>query len=1170
MKKNNKKYICIDGNAATARIGYVFSDVVCIYPITPSSPMAELNDNMANIGKVNIFGNKVKVIQMQSESGVAGALHGNLLAGALSTTYTCSQGLLLMIPDMYRIAGEHLPCVFHISSRSIATHALNIFCDHSDVMSIRQTGFCMLCSNNPQESMDLAVIAHTSSLKSSLPFAHFFDGFRTSHEINKIENVDFKTINKMTPFKEINIFRKRAHNPQNPIQTGTTQNPDTFFQNREASNNDYECVYSIVKNEMEKFGHLTGRNYKPFIYIGDKNATHLIVSMGSSCDTIHETIKYLNDKKFALLKIHLYRPFNSKEFVKLIPNSIKYITVLDRTKESGSVGEPLFIDVCSSLNKFDKKNIKVFSCRYGIGGKDFTPDNVISILNNPFSKNKKQYFTVGINDDVSNLSLNINNKSIYPENNTKQYLFYGLGGDGTISASKSTIKIIGKNTNKFVQGYFEYDSKKSGSLTVSHLRISDSNIKLPYLIRAADFISINNYSFVHKYNNLINNLSKNSIVLINTNLSPEQLARDLPEQFKLFLKKQKSRLFIIPANKIALKLGLSNKINLIMQSCFFKLTNIIDYDLARKEMKDFAFNSYSKKGLNCLKSNCESINAISNYLIEIKIDFLLKVKSIPFTNNKNVSKYFQEFAKPILKREGNNLPVSAFNKTGSVPLGTSIYQKKDIAQNIPIWKPNVCTQCGICTLVCPHAALQAYLLENKTKLPISLSTKPAIGIPKYNFVLQVSPLDCTGCGACVNACPIKEKGLKFEPIQNSKNNQVINYNFVSNHKSNRYINFDKPTTKHLQFVEPYFKYPDACPGCGEATYIKILTQLFGKNMIIANATGCSSIYGGSEPICPFTKDDNGHGPSWANSLFENNAEFGYGIYTGINYRRNLIFNMLHDLSKFNISKELLSCIYLLTKNKNNIQTDKIANKLINLLNIEKNKKSKSNILINKILNNKDLLFKKSIWIIGGDGWAYDIGFGGLDHVISTGENVNILILDTEVYSNTGGQVSKSTPLGATAKFASNGKITSKKDLGLIAMTYKNVYVASVSLGANYQQLINSLIEAESYDGPSIVICYSPCNEHGMSSYAATPIEQKKAVLSGYWNLYRYDPRKKNPLTLDPPYQSIKIEEFLSKESRFNVLLNKNSIQRSKLLNQIKTNISDKKRILEKIAKNNNL
>lgn len=1117
--------ICLDGNVACARIAYKLSEVSAIYPITPSSPMAEACDEMVLAGEKTLFGKPLKLVEMQSEAGVAGAVHGSLKAGALTTTFTCSQGLMLMIPNMFKIAGELLPTVFHVSARAVATHALSIFGDHSDVMAARSTGFLMLASSSVQEAQDCALIAHIASLRTSLPFIHFFDGFRTSHEIQKIEDISDQTLFKLLPKEEIEKFRNRALSPKNPHQSGTAQNPDVFFQNREASNSFYDKAYEIINQTMLDVEKEIKRSYRPFEYYGDSDAENVVVVMGSASQTIKDVISKIqkNREKFSslgkigVLNVRLYRPFNSQAFAACLPKTTKRICVLDRTKESGSVGEPLYVDVCTALNKVGRE-IKVVGGRYGLGSKEFTPSCAIAVFEN-LAREQKNSFTVGIEDDVTNTSLNLNSKLADLINSTiekdcYQMMFFGLGSDGTISANKNSIKIIGNSTDKFVQGYFEYDSKKSGSLTVSHLRISDREILMPYEIERADFIAIHNYSFISRFN-ILKHLKQNGVVLLNTVLKPEELDKKLPIFFKQDLIKKNAKLYIIDAQNIASEVGLGNKINTIMQSAFFKVSNIIDFESAKNQMIEAARKTYMRKGESVVKANERAVLSFDR--LEFVPLSLLSEKTfedepknfgsdgcnsvcVNCIGCENEIKFANEVMKPISLREGNNLKVSAFAPDGRVPTGTSQFEKRGIALRCPNWNSDLCVQCGRCVMACPHAAIRAVLVdENEIKdAPEGFITKDAIGVKGAKYRIQVSPLDCTGCGVCANVCIAKDKALKME-VAPDLSNEIENYNYSKTLKQTT-SPFNKFSTKGLQFYRPYFEFSGACGGCGETPYIKLLSQLYGENIIIANATGCSSIYGGSFPSCPYSKDENGNGPAWANSLFEDNAEFGFGIKLG----RNVV---------------------------------------------EEGKE------------------KSNVWIIGGDGWAYDIGYGGLDHVLHSNENVNILVLDTEVYSNTGGQSSKSTPSGAVAKFASGGKKTAKKDLGAIAIMSNNAYVAKISLGANYEQAIKAFKEAEEFDGPSIIIAYAPCVNHGIN-LEKTFTEMRRAVESGYWELFRYNP-KTNTLLLDSGEPTISYEEFISGETRFSSLAKANPELSKELFEKAKQEAIARRNFLKLLSQRNN-
>jgi len=1117
--------ITVDGNTAAATIAYAFSEIASIYPITPSSPMAESADEWQTKGVKNLFGNTVKVTQLQSEGGVAGAVHGSLTAGALTTTFTASQGLLLMIPNMYKIAGELLPCVFHVSARALSTHALSIFGDHADVMACRSTGFSMLVSNTVQEAMDMATVAHIATLKSSVPFMHFFDGFRTSHEIQKIDAITNEDLLKILPRKEIADFKNRALSSYHPHQQGTAQNPDIYFQNREGCNKYYNNVVDSVLSAFKDLESISGRKYNLFDYYGDENATDVIVIMGSGTETVKETVKFLNKnngKKLGVLNVRLYRPFASNYFAKALPKTVKRIAVLDRTKESGAGGEPLYKDVTTALLENNLTNIKVVGGRYGLGGKEFTPSMVKAVYDN-LEGEFKNNFTVGINDDVTFTSLP-EDKNFDINDNNYSCKFYGLGSDGTVSANKNSIKIIGSNTDYNVQGYFEYDSKKSGSVTISHLRFGKDHTNAPYLITRANFVACHNINFVGKYD-MEKDLKENGVFLLNSPYTEEELYKILPDSFFTTLSQKHARLFIVDGNKVASEAGLGKRINVVMQACFFKLTNVIDYPTVEKMLIDAATKTYAKKGQAIVDSNVKAIKTATEHLIEID---LTKAKGITKPEKQITDKYAKNFIDKIEHKHGDDLPVSSFNPAGVVPTDTAKYEKRGISIESPCWIKENCIQCNMCSMVCPHAAIRPVLVsdEQLKDAPKSFETNKALGVPNYNFRMQIDVADCTGCENCVKVCPAKQKALKMVSSNELAKKEEENYNFAKDIENPETI-FKPNTLKGSQFKKPFFEFSGACAGCGETPYIKLVTQLFGKRMVIANATGCSSIYSGSAPTVPFAKNKDGRGPAWASSLFEDNAEFGLGIKLAKNAARN---QLKQDVEAF-------------LKDSKNEQLNTLLNDwLQNFDDGEKTyelSKQIAPLLKGTSLQGKESdLTKECVWIIGGDGWAYDIGFGGLDQVIASGENVNILVLDTEVYSNTGGQMSKSTPLSATAKFAAGGKRTPKKDLGMIAMSYKNCYVAQIGLGADMNQAVKAISEAESYNGPSLIIAYAPCINHGINMNGAQ-MEIKKAVDCGYWHLYRYDPRLlemgKNPFILDSKEPVGDYEEFLKGESRYAAL-----------------------------------
>ncbi len=1133
------KKICIDGNSAAAHIAYAYSDVASIYPITPSSTMAELADEWQAASKKNIFGETVRVVEMQSEAGAAGTVHGSLVGGALTTTFTASQGLLLMIPNMYKIAGELLPTVFHVSARALSTHALSIFGDQADVMACRNTGFAMLASGSVQEVNDLATVAHIATLNSSVPFMHFFDGFRTSHEIDKIEQFDYEELAQISPTKAIQDFKYRALSSSSPVQQGTAQNPDIYFQNREACNPYYNNAITAVEDAMKVVAKVSGRKYKLFDYFGAKDAEIVLVMMGSGYVTARATIDELNKKgiRTGVIAVRLYRPFSAKHLLSALPKTTKTVVVLDRTKESGSDGEPLYKDVCTALfqNNFPAK---VIGGRYGLGGKDFTPAMVKAIIDNAKKTNPKNNFTVGIEDDVTHTSLAIKPYELVTD--CVSCKFYGLGSDGTVSANKNSIKIIGDNTDLNAQGYFEYDSKKSGSLTTSHLRFGNVETFCPYLVTKADFVACHNLSFVSKYN-LLDGLKKGGTFLLNAPYKPQELLKILPQQFLNTLAEKKIKLFVVDGNAVAEKAGLGKRINVVMQACFFKLAKIIEYKKAEALLIKAAEKTYAKKGEAVVKANRDAILSATKELIQVDTK---NITIRPIEDQQGTADYYTDYIKPIENKCGDNLPVSKFDPRGVIPTGTSKFEKRGISIESPEWLPDKCIQCGMCSMACPHACIRPTLIAEGSARPDTFVTKPAIGVKGYDYRIQVNVKDCTGCENCVNVCPVKALQMK-NSVERDKA-EAKNYAF-SEKLENPPTIFAPSTLKGSQFMKPYFEFSGACAGCGETPYVKLVSQLFGKRMLVANATGCSSIYSGSAPTCPYTKNNAGHGPAWASSLFEDNAEFGLGIELAKQRTRTTLRSTIEkDLPSIQ-NKELASLLQDWLDNfDNGDKTYELSLKINKLLD-----KTKGYDNIRTLSNG---LVKESLWIIGGDGWAYDIGYGGLDHILASGANVNILVLDTEVYSNTGGQSSKSTPAGAVAKFAMSGKRTKKKDLGLMAMTYGNVYVAQVGMGANMNQLTKALVEADSYDGPSLVIAYAPCINHGISMNN-TQGEIKLAVESGYWQLYRYDPRLaldgKNPFVLDSPLPTRDYMDFIKNENRYKSLLKSSPEQANALFEQSK-------------------
>ena len=1136
------KKLTIDGNTAASHVAYAFSEVAAIYPITPSSPMAEVADEWSTAGRTNMWGQRIHVAELQSEAGAAGAVHGSLCAGALTTTYTASQGLLLMIPNMYKIAGELMPMVMHVSARALAAHSLNIFGDHADVMACRQTGFAMLCDSSVQEVMDLALVAHLSTLKSKVPFLNFFDGFRTSHEVAKIDVWDdadnYKEIREICDEVGIDAFVKdfksRALNPEHPIQKGTAQNGDTYFQNRETANSYYQATPAIVQEMMDIVSKKCGRNYHLFDYVGASDAEHVIVAMGSGCETIEEAINKLNEngKKYGLVKVRLYRPFVADAFVNALPKTVKKIAVLDRTKEPGSLGEPLYLDVCSALFEKGKADVKVYGGRYGLGSKEFTPSMVLAVFKNLELATPKNHFTIGIYEDVTNTSLDFSEKLDAAPKGSTSCKFYGLGSDGTVGANKNSIKIIGDHTDKHAQAYFFYDSKKSGGITVSHLRFGDTPIQSEYLIDSADFVQCSNPSYITRYD-MTGDIKEGGTFLINTNATTiEALEEFLPAKVKQDIANKNINLYVIDAIKIAAGLGLKGRTNTILQSAFFRVNpQIMPYDKAVEYMKYMAKKSFGRKGDAVVQMNYDAIDsAAGDNLIKIDVPASWKTATTGAEMVKgHEDKYFQEIIKPILYLKGDELKSSQFNADGSVPTGTTKFEKRGVAVLVPEIDLTKCVQCGSCSFVCPHACIRPALVKAGESKPDTFTTKAAIGLPGLEYRMQVSPLDCMGCGVCATVCPVKDGGaIKMVPLAKSlENGEDKNWEFAVELPDQDTSKFKKETVKGCQFCTPLFEFSGACAGCGETPYVKVVTQLFGEDMVIANATGCSSIYGGSSPTCPYTTNKAGKGPAWANSLFEDNAEFGYGMNLAYTTRRKALKDKVIALGNADASVKAL-CDAWVEAFEDREASKKASKELLSAI-------ENSNLAEAKaVVEDKDCLSKKSIWIFGGDGWAYDIGYGGLDHVIASGEDVNILVLDTEVYSNTGGQASKSTNIGAVAKFASAGKRVKKKDLGMIAKSYGYVYVAQCSMGANSAQLLKALSEAEAYHGPSLIICYAPCINHGINM-ANSQLEGKAAVDCGYWHLYRYNPTT-GEFTLDSKEPTGDYQAFLKSETRYTSLI----------------------------------
>ena len=1150
-----RKMKTMDGNHAAAHASYAFSDVAAIYPITPSSVMAEATDEWATQGRKNIFGQEVQVTEMQSEAGAAGAVHGSLAAGALTTTYTASQGLLLMIPNLYKIAGEQLPGVINVSARALASHALCIFGDHSDVMACRQTGCAMLCESSVQEVMDLTPVAHLAAIKGKVPFINFFDGFRTSHEIQKIETWDYEDLKDMADMDAIAEFRNRALNPNHPCQRGSAQNPDIFFQAREACNPYYDALPAVVQEYMDKVNEKIGTDYKLFNYYGAADAEHIIVAMGSVNDTIEETIDYLMaaGKKVGVVKVRLYRPFCAQALIDAIPDTVKQISVLDRTKEPGALGEPLYLDVVAALRDSKFSDVKIFTGRYGLGSKDTTPAQIVAVYENT----EKEKFTIGIVDDVTNLSLETGAPLVTTPEGTTNCKFWGLGADGTVGANKNSIKIIGDNTDMYAQAYFDYDSKKSGGVTMSHLRFGKKPIKSTYLIHKANFVACHNPSYVNKYN-MVQELVDGGTFLLNCAWDMEGLEKHLPGQVKAFIANHNIKFYTIDGVKIGIETGMGpTRINTILQSAFFKLTGIIPEEQAIELMKAAAKATYGRKGDDVVKKNWAAIDAGAKQVVEVQVPESWKNaedEGLFMSHASHGAQEAQDFVNNIQckinAQEGNSLPVSAFKDyvDGTTPSGTAAYEKRGIAVNVPVWVPDNCIQCNRCAYVCPHAAIRpvAMTAEETANAPEGIKTLPLTGMKDYTFTMTVSALDCTGCGSCANVCPGKKgnKALEMAPLEaNAGEQKYFDYGVTLPQKEDVIAKYKETTVKGSQFKQPLLEFSGACAGCGETPYAKLITQLFGDRMYIANATGCSSIWGNSSPSTPYTTNAKGQGPAWSNSLFEDNAEFGYGMLLAQRAIRGGLKEKIEDLVANGTNEDVKAAgqewldTYAVGAT-NGAATEKLVAAL-EACGCDKAK---------EILAQKDFLSKKSQWIFGGDGWAYDIGFGGVDHVLASGRDINVMVFDTEVYSNTGGQSSKSTPTGAIAQFAAGGKETKKKDMASIAMSYGYVYVAQISMGADFNQTVKAIAEAEAYPGPSLIIAYAPCINHGIKKgMSKAQTEEELAVKCGYWHNFRFNPAAENKFSLDSKTPDMEnYMDFLNGEVRYNSLQRQNPEKAARL------------------------
>jgi len=1140
-----QKLETMDGNQAAAYVSYAMTEVAAIFPITPSTSMAEGVDEWAAHGKKNVFDQPLKVIEMQSEAGAAAAMRGALQSGALASTYTSAQGLLMMIPNLYKMAGELLPGVLHVAARSIATHALSIYGDHQDVMACRQTGVALLASSNVQEVMDLGLIAHLTAIKSRVPFIHFFDGFRTSAEYQKIGVIDYDSIRRLIDYKAVEDFRNRALSPEHPVARGTTQNPDIYFQQREGTNSFYDAVPEIVQGYMDSLGEMTGRRYKLFDYYGAPDAEYVVIAMGSVSDTIYETVDHLNAKgeKVGALRVRLYRPFSEKHFLSAIPKSVKKIAVLDRTKEPGSIGEPLYLDVVKAF-KDSLNRPAIVGGRYGLSSKDTRPSQIIAVFNNLKENKPKDRFTIGIVDDVTYTSLPEGDIVETTPAGTISCRIWGLGSDGTIGANKTAIKIIGENTDKHVQAYFSYDSKKSGGTTVSHLRFGPKPLRSPYLVYNADYVACHNKSFLYQYD-ILKGLKKGGTFVLNCPWETKELEDKLPASIKRYIANNDIKFYIINAMAIASKLGLGNRINMIMQSTFFKLANIIPVEDALAYLKESIEDMYGKKGQSIVDMNVAALEGSIEALVKIDVPASWKDAKENTAPIKKEPDYVKNIQRPMARHEGDELPVSAFKgmEDGTFPLGTTAYEKRGIAPMIPEWQIDKCIQCGRCSYICPHATIRPFLLDDEeaSRKPDTFKTKQASGkgIDHLQFRIQIAPLDCTGCGNCADVCPAKGKALIMKPNEQEIEMEAENWEFALTITDKDNL-MDPKTVKGSQFVRPLLEFNGACPGCGETPYIKLLTQLFGDRMVVSNATGCSSIWGAYAPSIAYTTNAEGKGPAWVNPLFEDAAEFGYGMYLGAEQIRQKLAYVMREAMNTSIGEEVKAAFQGWLDNMNDGEASKEASKKV-VAALERTD-YKSNTMLQEILQKKDYLIKRSFWAIGGDGWSYDIDYGGLDHVLAMGDDINIFVMDTEIYSNTGGQCSKATPTASVAKLVAAGKKQRKKDLGLMAMTYGNIYVAQIAMGADMNQTIKAISEAEKYKGPSLIIAYSPCVSHGIKTGMGTSILQsQRAVEAGYWHLYRYNPELKkegkNPFILDSKEPKNSFKEFINGEVRYSQLMN---------------------------------